>query len=309
MGHHPNNHFWITGLGSGLYEIGGGPLQIALEGIPDQCVLPGEPFATFDLDDYVSGQPPFSWSWEGNVDLSVDIDEENVVTITYPPNWIGQETITFTVEDALGMLASDEAIFTVSKAPYVSGIPDQTAPFVPFDLDDYLDSALPEMVTWTASGMSCLLVEIDPTTHVATVTDPGCTEPEEITFTAMVMPCGEAFSDEDAAIFDPGASAVPEEITPASFALVSAVPNPCKSTTRIRYSIPPGAEASRVTLAVYDVEGRLVRRLIDSEAVSGTKFIAWDGNDDMGTPVSSGTYFFRLHWNGKEATEQVLLLR
>lgn len=310
MGHEPNNHIWIAGYGSqNIYEIGGGALQLVLEGIPDQCVLPEEPFDTFDLDDYVTGIPPFSWSWEGNVDLIVSVDPENVVTVSYPPGWVGQETITFTVEDGIGTTASDEATFTVSPVPLVGDIPDQTEPFVPFDLDDYLYDALPEMVTWTASGMVCLEVEIDPDTHVANVINPGgCSQPEVITFTATVMPCGEAFSGEDAAIFNPAFSDVVDEIS-SVFALGSALPNPCNPTTRINYSIPAGVDRSRVTLAVHDVAGRLVRTLVNAGEPAAATVITWDGNDDKGMQVPSGTYFFQLHWDGKCEVQRVMLLR
>jgi hypothetical protein len=310
LGYGPNNHIWIAGYGSAvLYEIGGGALQLAFEGIPDQCVLPGDPFELFDLDDYVTGAPPFSWSWEGNVDLSVSVNPENVVTITYPPGWIGQETITFTVEDALGTLASDDATFTVSAAPVVGDIPDQTEPFDLIYLDDYLYDALPEMVTWTASGMSCLLVEINAATHVAAVTNPGgCTDPEEITFTATVVPCGEMMSDEDAAIFSPEFSGVAEESPPA-FGLGPAAPNPSEAPIQIRYSIPARVDLSGVTLVVHDVSGRLVRTLITAGETGVTRTITWDGNDEQGTPLPSGTYFFKLRWDGKQATQRVMLLR
>jgi hypothetical protein len=310
MGHEPNDHIWIAGYGSrNIYEIGGGALQLVVEGIPDQCVLPEDPFDTFDLDDYVVGIPPYSWSWEGNVDLVVEVDAENLATVTYPPGWTGQETITFTVEDDLGTRASDDATFTVSEAPVVGDIPDQTAPFVPFDLDDYLAGADPEMVTWTAAGMSCLLVEIDATTHVATVTNPGsCVEPEVITFTATVTPCGEGFSDEDGATFDPGTSGVEDEIS-SVLALGPVVPNPCSRETQINYSIPIGIDPSTVTLAIYDVEGRRVRALVGAGEAAATDIVTWDGHDDQGMPVPSGTYFLQLNWGRKRATVRVLLLR
>jgi hypothetical protein len=194
-------HGWIR-----EFEVYG--VVIGLEGIPDQCVFVDGPFDDFDLDDHVFGQPPFTWSWSGNVNLSVSIDAGNVVALSYPDGWWGSETITFTVNDNLGNTASDEANFTVCPVPVVLDIPDQNWPFQPFDLDDYLDPACgvdPGDVSWTASGMSNLLVEIDPATHVATVTNPtDPTECENITFTATATPCCvglEERSDSDDAAF------------------------------------------------------------------------------------------------------------
>lgn len=115
LGYGPNKHIWISSWnGYTIYEIGGGPLQIALEGIPDQSICAGESFNTFDLDDYVVGTPPFTWTYSGNVNLGVSVDVDNVVTITYPGSWTGSETITFTVTDSTGQSANDDATFTVS---------------------------------------------------------------------------------------------------------------------------------------------------------------------------------------------------
>jgi hypothetical protein len=101
--------------------------------------------------------------------------------------------VTFVVVDANGYSASDEATFTVNPVPVILTIPDQNWPFPPFDLDDYLDPACgvaPEDVTWSASGMVYLVVDIDSETHVVTVTNPtGSTESEIITFMAEAPGC------------------------------------------------------------------------------------------------------------------------
>ena len=310
LGHDPNGHIWISGSSAGIYEIGGGALQLALEGIPNQCVLPGEAFDTFDLDDYTAGIPPYTWDWAGNVDLNVSVNASNVVTVTYPPDWMGQETITFTVTDGLDRVASDQAVFTVCPMPAVGDIPDQTEPFVTFDLDDYLLDGLPELISWSASGMVCLDVDINAATHVVTVTNPGgaCTAPEVITFTAAVAPCEDFMVDADEAIFEP----VVLDVQPGSvlsFRLGRPTPNPCTTSTQVSYAIPSGATDATVTLAVYDVAGHLVRTLVNDSGHAAERLISWDGNDSKGAPAPSGTYFFQLSWNGKYQSQRVVLLR
>jgi hypothetical protein len=206
MGYGPNKHIWISGWQSyTVYEIGGGALQVALEGIPDQCVASGGTFDTFDLDDYAVGVPPFSWTWSGDTNIEIAIDPDNVVTLTYPEGWLGAETITFMVTDALGRSAGDNATFTVAPVPIVGDIPDQTSPFAAFDLDDYLTGIDAAQVTWSAAGMSCLQVVIDAVTHVVTVSNPGdaCTAPETITFTATAIACDDTVSSADDATFTP----------------------------------------------------------------------------------------------------------
>ena len=53
--------------------------------------------------------------------------------------------------------------------------------------------------------------------------------------------------------------------------------------------------ATGVELAVYDVAGRLQKRL-DSRAIAvpGSYSVAWDGTDENGRRVPAGVYFYRL---------------
>jgi hypothetical protein len=80
----------------------------------------------------------------------------------------------------------DVAVFWVLPRTSIEDIEDQWLPFSRIELDTYLKNISPDLVEWSAQGMTCLNVEIDPVTHVATVTNPdgGCTEPETIVFTA-----------------------------------------------------------------------------------------------------------------------------
>lgn len=204
MGFGALKHFWVGSHGSIITEFGGGPLQLAVEGIPDQCVQLGGIFNTFDLDDYTIGTPPFTWIYSENTDLIVSIDTNNVVTVTYPTGWTGSETIIFTVTDTNGNTAEDDATFTVDPVPIVGDIPDQITPFIPCDLDDYLLPISANPVMWSASDPGngwIVSIGID---NVATVTAPeGATDPVTIIFTATAIACGNEVSDSDAATFTP----------------------------------------------------------------------------------------------------------
>ena len=216
MGFGPNKHIWISGWSSyTIYEIGGGRLQQEIEGIPDQCVPAGEIFETFDLDDYVTDSSKVDhYGYSENTNLVAIIDGDNNVTITYPAGWIGNETITFTAYNTSGeVIGSDDATFTVDQAPTVADIPDQTAPFETFDLDDHLSGIDPSLVTWSATdpgdGWSA---DIDGD-NVVTVTAPeNATETKVITFTATATCCGgDMVSDWDDAAFT-----IPPPATPPS---------------------------------------------------------------------------------------------
>jgi M6 family metalloprotease-like protein len=70
-------------------------------------------------------------------------------------------------------------------------------------------------------------------------------------------------------------------------------PNPFNPATTISYSIK---DPGRVTLRVYNAAGQLVRTLVDDVQAprAGGFSVVWDGRNDMGAPVSSGVYMYKL---------------
>lgn len=82
--------------------------------IPGQTVNPGKSFANINLNNYASDQDndPLTWSYSGNTNIAVNI-ANNIATLTYPNNWTGSESITFTVTDPKGANASTSASFAV----------------------------------------------------------------------------------------------------------------------------------------------------------------------------------------------------
>ncbi|MCK5619503.1 MAG: T9SS type A sorting domain-containing protein, partial [Candidatus Krumholzibacteria bacterium] len=72
-------------------------------------------------------------------------------------------------------------------------------------------------------------------------------------------------------------------------------PNPFNPTTTISFTL---AETIHANLTIYDVEGRLVRSLVDRRMGDGLHKVVWDGRDARGALVSSGVYFYRL-FDGK----------
>jgi flagellar hook assembly protein FlgD len=59
----------------------------------------------------------------------------------------------------------------------------------------------------------------------------------------------------------------------------------------LRFTLPPG---SRANLSVYDVGGRLVRRLARAVPGGGDHVVTWDGRARDGRAVAPGVYFGRL---------------
>ncbi len=94
---------------------------------------------------------------------------------------------------------------------------------------------------------------------------------------------------------------------PKMFELHQNVPNPFNPTTSIRFDVPP--ESGVVTLRIYDVNGRLVRTLVNGELPPGQKTVEWDGLNGAGIPAATGMYFYRLTAPGFERTRKMMLLK
>jgi subtilisin family serine protease len=83
-------------------------------------------------------------------------------------------------------------------------------------------------------------------------------------------------------------------------------PNPFNPATTIRFRVP---ETGPVTLAILDVHGRVVRRLVERELPPGEHAITWDGRDERGRQAPSGVYSYRLEAGGRTLTRRMALLK
>jgi hypothetical protein len=100
---------------------------------------------------------------------------------------------------------------------------------------------------------------------------------------------------------------LPGRDVPTSFALLPNYPNPFNPTTTIVYKVPSGG--ALVTVRVYDVEGRLVRTLVDRYVGGGTHTVDWNGRDRKGNAVASGVYFYRMKTTAFAETRKMVLLK
>ncbi|MDP1675503.1 MAG: T9SS type A sorting domain-containing protein [Bacteroidota bacterium] len=92
----------------------------------------------------------------------------------------------------------------------------------------------------------------------------------------------------------------------ASFLLRQNYPNPFNPTTTIEYEIP---KAGNVEVAIFDIQGRKIRELEKSVHDAGSFRVVWDSRNDAGRTVSSGTYFYRVQFNGSQLVNKLLLLK
>jgi len=96
------------------------------------------------------------------------------------------------------------------------------------------------------------------------------------------------------------------DMVPASFRLMQNYPNPFNPSTHIAYHLP---QAARVSLKIYNIEGREIRTLVDEFQSAGIKQVVWDGKDQHGKKVTSGIYLYRLHTAQFSAMKKMLMVR
>ena len=101
-------------------------------------------------------------------------------------------------------------------------------------------------------------------------------------------------------------SLIPEET-----ALLPNYPNPFNPETWIPYQL---AEPAEVTLTIYDMNGRLVRRLAVGLQAAGMyrsrgRAVYWDGRNQFGESVASGLYFYTLTAGEFRSTRKMLILK
>jgi agmatine deiminase len=88
--------------------------------------------------------------------------------------------------------------------------------------------------------------------------------------------------------------------------LSPAWPNPCAGATAVNFRLPaPG----RVDLTVVDIQGRVVRSLLQTRMPAGGHTARWDGRDAAGREAPNGLYFFRLEADGRTLTQRSVLIR
>ncbi len=100
-------------------------------------------------------------------------------------------------------------------------------------------------------------------------------------------------------------------LIPKETALLPNYPNPFNPETWIPYQL---AQPAEVTLTIYAVDGKLVRRLdLGHQPIgiyhSKSRAAYWDGRNTVGEPVASGVYFYTLKAGEFTATRKMLIVK
>ncbi len=98
----------------------------------------------------------------------------------------------------------------------------------------------------------------------------------------------------------------PVAAAPAQSVLGQNFPNPFNPATVIEYAL---ADAGQVELRVYDLNGRMVRELVNAPQAASRYQVEWDGRDDLGRELASGIYFYQLNAPGIRETRRMVLTK
>ncbi len=88
---------------------------------------------------------------------------------------------------------------------------------------------------------------------------------------------------------------------PDSYTLDQNFPNPFNPSTKIIFNLP---KSSNVKLAVYDIQGKLLKTLVEGELTAGSYRVEWNAKD-----YPSGIYFYRLETKGFNESKRMMLVK
>jgi flagellar hook assembly protein FlgD len=63
-------------------------------------------------------------------------------------------------------------------------------------------------------------------------------------------------------------------------------------------------------LIIYDLNGHVIKQLINSKMMGGEHIVSWDGTNDQGILVSPGVYYYTLKiGNSFQETKKMIFIR
>ena len=95
-------------------------------------------------------------------------------------------------------------------------------------------------------------------------------------------------------------------VRPASYQLVGNYPNPFNPSTDIKFLAP---QDGNVRIDIYNINGQLVKTVLDEYVSAGVKAVTWDGTNADGSKVNSGIYLYKLTAGDVVQTQKMVLMK
>ena len=96
------------------------------------------------------------------------------------------------------------------------------------------------------------------------------------------------------------------ETVPVHIDLLQNYPNPFNPTTQIKYDLP---EDAMVSITIYDIMGRSIKSLVNSNQSAGYRSIQWNATNNLGEPVSAGLYLYTIQAGQFRQVRKMVLLK
>ena len=100
--------------------------------------------------------------------------------------------------------------------------------------------------------------------------------------------------------------AIEVDLTPDNFTLFQNYPNPFNPSTTIEFQVP---QVSDVSIVIYDMLGQEVKSLFAGQVQAGKYTVEWDGNNNAGLKMSSGSYIYRMTAGEFVEVKEMILLK
>ncbi len=94
--------------------------------------------------------------------------------------------------------------------------------------------------------------------------------------------------------------------TPMVTALKGNYPNPFNPDTTISFSLK---EPANVSINIYNIQGKLVKTLLNEVRAAGNHTAIWNGKDNSGRNVASGVYYYRMKSGKYSSTRKMVMLK
>ena len=83
-------------------------------------------------------------------------------------------------------------------------------------------------------------------------------------------------------------------------------PNPFNPETQISYTL---SNSEHVTLQIFNMQGQLIRTLVNGMQSAGSHSVKWDGTNEAGEKVVSGVYVYKLQAGNDSVSRRMMLMK
>ncbi|MBI9071027.1 MAG: T9SS type A sorting domain-containing protein [Melioribacteraceae bacterium] len=283
--------------------------------IGNRTISEGGNFETINLDDFVEDvdntDEEITWSFEGNSELGITI-ENRIATVTVPnEDWFGVDTVSFIAADPSSMKDTAMVIFTVENVndPVVITEIQDTVKYdiespIEINIWDYVSDSDDEVNTLEydfSTSNDSLIITYDNETGIISIDEiDGFLGEVEVTIEISDASGEKVISTFKVNIFL-NVSVYDEKEIPNEYSLYQNYPNPFNPTTKIAFGLP---QSSNVKIEIFDILGNKISTVLESQMSAGNHSVQFNAIN-----LPSGTYFYRIETSKFVDVRKMLLLK